>query len=176
MEKIEFKNVSVKKWLLIGIAGILMICGSYLENIGTKQENPEVIEEEADINNYKQAMERQLKQILSKVSGAGDVEVMITFKSTEEKVLKEDSEIANESSSNQTDNASSKKNEKNSTVIIENDGNEQPVIVMENYPVVCGVAVVAKGASDINVKNNIINIIKSLFEVEAHKISVTEMK
>ena len=49
-------------------------------------------------------------------------------------------------------------------------------VVKELYPQVEGVAVCIKGNFDSEIKNNIISIIQALFDIESHKISVSEMK
>ena len=65
---------------------------------------------------------------------------------------------------------------KNNTVIVDGENGEQPYVVKELYPQVEGVAVCIKGNFDSEIKNNIISIIQALFDIESHKISVTEMK
>ena len=73
-------------------------------------------------------------------------------------------------------NKTGKESKKNNTVIVDGENGEQPYVVKELYPQVEGVAVCIKGNFDSEIKNNIISIIQALFDIESHKISVSEMK
>ena len=101
--------------------------------------------------------------------------VMITLKSSEERIVKEDNEVVVENDERET-NKTGKESKKNNTVIVDGENGEQPYVVKELYPQVEGVAVCIKGNFDSEIKNNIISIIQALFDIESHKISVTEMK
>ena len=57
-------------------------------------------------------------------------------------------------------------------IIVENDGNEKPLVLTENLPNVKGVIVVSSGANDISVKLDILNAISTLLNISTDKISV----
>lgn len=176
----KMKSIGITKWLLLGLAGLLLVGSSYIgkptdKKVNNKESNN--ANKEYAYSDYKYNVQSELEELIGNIKGIENVKVMITFKSTEEKIVKEDSEIISENDDGgESGNKSSKQSKKINTVIVENAGEEQPYIVKENYPSVEGVAVCAKGITDAETKNNIINIVQALFDVEAHKISVTEMK
>ena len=56
-----------------------------------------------------------------------------------------------------------------STVILVSN---EPVIIKENYPVIKGVVVVAKGAENVNVKLNILTAVETVLEVDRNNITI----
>ena len=90
-----------------------------------------------------QLQEEQLESILSEISGAGKVEVMITYYGSSEK----DIAYETKTSTSGSDKNSSGSEDKKAVI----SGGE-PVVVQEKYPRVKGVIVVAQGADSIEVK------------------------
>ena len=90
----------------------------------------------SSVNDNVQLQEEKLESILSEISGAGKVEVMITYYGSSEK------DIAYE-----TKTSTSGSEDKKAVI----SGGE-PVVVQEKYPRVKGVIVVAQGADSIEVK------------------------
>ncbi len=56
------------------------------------------------------------------------------------------------------------------------DGSETPYVIQETYPEIRGVLVVAEGGDDPVVVQQIQEAVMALFRVEAHKIKVMKMK
>ena len=182
------KNITIEKWLLIGGAGIVLILCS--DNCSGKKSEGNKSATEADINagedtldsqEYVDALEDKLENLIRKIDGAGDVKVMITVKSTSTKeVLKEDS--VSEKELKETDsnggNRDSYEVSKDEKVILNEEGNsvKSPFVVSEANPEVEGVAVVAQGGDSPAVKEKITGIIKALFGIEINKIAVGKMK
>ena len=198
------KNISIDKWLLMGVAGIvLVLCsdscnsnagnnngiesnsvnnsesnGSVTGNIDNLSEMDSYL---IDMNTYKKQLEEELKEILSSVEGAGNVQVMITFKSSSKKeVLMEEPYTESSLEESDGDGGSRKTSEsiKDYTVIYSEDGNGTviPFVISETSPKVEGVAVVAEGGDKAVVKEKITGIIKALFGIEINKIAVGKMK
>ena len=124
---------------------------------------------------YKDEIEKEVEELVKNIKGVNKAKVMITLKSSEERIVKEDNEVVVENDERET-NKTGKESKKNNTVIVDGENGEQPYVVKELYPQVEGVAVCIKGNFDSEIKNNIISIIQALFDIESHKISVTEMK
>ena len=120
-------------------------------------------------------IEKEVEELVKNIKGVNKAKVMITLKSSEERIVKEDNEVVVENDERET-NKTGKESKKNNTVIVDGENGEQPYVVKELYPQVEGVAVCIKGNFDSEIKNNIISIIQALFDIESHKISVTEMK
>lgn len=108
--------------------------------------------------------ERRLAGILSEIAGAGEVEVMITYESTGEKLFASDTstETVDQSDTSQT----SRQDIKPITP------SNEPVVSKQLYPKVKGVIVVAEGAGDARVRQSLTEAVKAALDVADHKISV----
>jgi stage III sporulation protein AG len=169
---LKTKNIGKEKIALLALAGILLVAASYFESgmeTGKEQETTaEVTNLEED---YQTQSERKVKRLVESINGISDVKVMITLKSGNEKVLQEDSEVSS-SEKKGTDDTENSSSVKKTTVIFNQDGDENPYVIKENYPEIEGIAVTAKGISDN--KEEIIHMLAALFDVPVHKISVLE--
>lgn len=175
-EEINIKNIGKNKIALMAIAGIILIMTSYVDFSKSDKNNDKktCVEKTKENNDYVHEMEKKLEELINTVDGAGKCTVMITVKSTNEKVLQQDKEISNKSQSgdrNVTESSDSSK-----TLVLKEDDRENPYIVKEIMPEIEGVVVVAKGAGDKKVNGDIVKIIQALFNVKAHKISIIKMK
>ncbi|MCD8012981.1 MAG: stage III sporulation protein AG [Lachnospiraceae bacterium] len=125
-------------------------------------------------------LEERLKRILSQVEGIGDVEVMITLKSSGKKVVEKDAEQseAREESVNESESSSSEQSGNGESTIYEKDadGSETPYVTEELAPEILGVLVIAQGAGSQTVVAEITEAVMALFGVEAHKIKVMKME
>ncbi len=123
-------------------------------------------------------LENRLKETLSLVSGIGKVEVMITLKATGEAVLNKDAPFRRENTSENDGTAVKQQNSyecQEETVLVEEEGDTRPFVLKSFYPEIEGVLVVAQGADQPAVKNEIIEAAQVLFGVEAHKVEVLGM-
>ena len=111
--------------------------------------------------------EERLRDILSKIDGAGEVFVMITYHGTTTyDVAYEKKETRSERSDETT------KNEENSVI---KNGNE-PLVKGEVYPKVKGVIIIAEGASVAEVKKNICDAAVAALDVAPYRVCVLEGK
>ena len=134
-----------------------------------------------DANTYITEKENKLKNILKKVSGIGDVEVMITLKSSKERITLKDTPYTQESLKEDDGEGGSRTNNsiqrEESTVLVTNeDGNSVPYIIKEIEPEIEGVVVIAQGGDDASVIKDIMEATQVLFNVPAHKVKVMKMK
>lgn len=119
-------------------------------------------------------MEDRLKRVLSKVDGVGDVDVIINYESTAERVpaFSEDRQV---SKSDSQDTSSETTSEKSDIATVQGNGASEALIVKENQPEVRGVIVVAQGAEDISVRMNLLNAVTTLLNVSADKVEILKM-
>lgn len=163
--------------LTLAAVGVALIgMGGFLG--GTKKEKEVPITETKEVQ---KSLENRLKEILSKVDGAGRVDVLITYKATGEKIVAK--QIKQEDTSTDEtatigDERSIKSNIlESSYVIVENsDGSEEPLILKEEEPEIEGVIIVAEGGGDVIVKNSLIKAVEAALGVKSHKIEVLKMK
>ena len=124
----------------------------------------------------KSEMETKLQAILSKISGAGKVDVMITFYTGNEFVPAVDVNTSENNTQEKDKEGGSRvvkqTDKENSTIYEEVDGSKKPFIVKEILPKVKGVVIVADGAADAEVKANLAKATEALLDIATHKIQV----
>lgn len=128
---------------------------------------------------YTAYMEGRLEQILSQIDGAGQVQVMITWKSGGEKVVEKDRESAEENVSEQDSQGGSRTTSSHDTqeTTVYNSGSstsgvQEPYVSKELSPQAEGVIVIAPGGDDAVVVKNITEAVQALFEIDTHKIRI----
>lgn len=134
----------------------------------------------SDTESYAAWMEEKLEEALSQMAGAGKVKVVISMKSSEEKVVEKDQPVTR-SNTSETDSGGGTRNINNletgeSTVYSSEGTDSEPYVVKVIQPEVEGVIVLAEGAGTGNVSKNISEAIQVLFGIDAHKIKVVKMK
>ncbi len=176
----KFKwNMSKEKWLMILAAGAcLMILAMPSGKIAvpSSQETAKELEVQSSAGNgrsYEKELEKRVKEFLSTVDGVGEVDVMITVKSSGEKVLRVDTD-SSISSTEETDSSGGVRNIRNkelqeSTVLT---GNDTPIVEKELMPEIEGVVISADGGGSAEMKAEISAAIEALFHVPQHKIRV----
>lgn len=128
----------------------------------TEKKQPEIPAFSDTEPNYNE----ELKKILSKIKGVGDVEVMITYSATSEK------QLAYEIKSDKADRGNSGYEENTNKQAVLSDG--EPVILSKSYPKVKGVVVIAEGAENTYVKANILDAVTTAFNIASHKVCILE--
>ncbi len=126
------------------------------------------------------SLEEKLEKILSKISGVGEVKVLITYSESSTLIPIYDE---NKKTSNTTENDDSggtrtieeTDNQKQVIYKENNDGSKEPVTPSIIQPKIEGAVVVAKGADNANVKAKIIQAIEAATGIATHKIQVFEM-
>ncbi len=180
-------NTNYKK-MIYNLVTIIIVCVIALLSWDTffpsNKTNPETKlvgnvkeKEQAQESNYKDSLELQLKQILSQIKGVGAVEVMVTYESTAEVVPainKTQSNQVSEEKDAQGGTRTTKQDDQSESIITSTNGTGQLIVLKEIKPQIRGVVVVAAGAGDIRVKTELIEAVKTIFQVPAHKVMVYE--
>lgn len=169
------KNVLEKMIIVLVIGVVFMIVGDFSVSENKDSVNKEIICEE-NIDKSSNSIEKDMEEILSKIDGAGEVKVMITYKTSKEVVHQlEKKETINDAK--EDDGKVTKQREfLDSVVFEESNGSKKAVVKKEIEPIIKGVVVVARGALDDNVKLNLQMATKVLMDIPIHKISVFAMK
>ncbi len=136
---------------------------------------------DGDDLSYTAYWEEKLKQSLSRIEGAGEVEVLITLKESETRILEKDiPEETKETVETDAEGGSrtvTERQQAESTIYTVNEaGQNVPYVSKVIQPVVEGVVVIAQGADSVIVKQNIIETIQVLFAIDTNKIRVVKMK
>jgi stage III sporulation protein AG len=192
-KNITLKDIGLPKLVMILVAGILIILlsvpGLFGKNKKTdsiaNDSNKQVVQNDMNItspgtNTYISEMENKLKNILKKVSGIGDVEVMITLKASGKQIPLKDYPSTQESLNEVDGEGGSRTNnsikrEENTVLVTDGNGSEGPYILQQTEPEVEGVVVIAEGGDNVQVIVDIIEAVEVLFNVPAHKVKVMKM-
>lgn len=186
------KKLRKDQWLIVVLVGMLFCVISLpvekeksksdlLDKADTTMKDEQMFaygEGEKDFVTY---WEEKLEQSLLCVEGAGKVKVLINLKESEEQILVKDGEEAF-SDTVETDAAGGSRhvseNRTDKTVIctVDERGQSVPLVVKTISPSVEGVVVIAQGADQAQVRQDIIEAIQVLFDVDMNRISIIKMK
>lgn len=183
MQKIKEKKLKRSDWLILVLAGILILIIALPIDTKEKKQAEKSKENISKENNTMEAskdeIERKLEDILEKIDGAGDVKVMITYQDSGTQVVEKDKNTSENSleESDSTGGVRSTKEQQlqESTVYEEADAGNTPFVSKELLPKVEGILIVASGGDNQKVKQNISEAVLALFQVEAHRIKIVKM-
>lgn len=156
---------------IIAVLFIAVILLIYFSSINTndqkenkKTESNTIYSSESSLLQYENELEKKIKNTISFIKNAGNVEVMVYFTEGIETVIAYKTET--------------QKNEKGivietkSPVLITNDGKSQPIVLQENMPNPSSIVVVASGASNTNVKLEILRAVQAVFNYSNCNIEI----
>lgn len=155
VQKLIRKNKFV--FLVLGVGILLML----LPIGGSKTESSAALEH--TMQNTEPSLEYRLSEILSKISGAGRVEVLLTYRSGEETVYQEDSKESSEDHSLDT------------VIVTDSERSQTGLIKQKNPPVCLGALVLCQGADDPLVKLSVVDAVSKITGLGANQISVVKM-
>ncbi len=136
--------------------------------------------EMAETGEYIAALEKKVEAVLEKMEDAGRVKVIITLRSSMERIVEKDEPILRSNTAEEDSEGGTRTvntvDAKESTVYSSEGGNSEPYVVKIISPEVEGVVVLVEGAGNGTVNANISEAIQVLFGIEAHRIKVIKMK
>ncbi|WP_310604027.1 stage III sporulation protein AG [Anaerosporobacter sp.] len=188
-KKLSLKEIGIPKLAIMFLCGILLIILSFpsLLSGGDKKESTKTTTTEnataqtsVTEDSYESEMEEKLKVVLKKVEGIGDVEVMITLKSSKEKITLKDTPYSQETLSETDSSGGTRQSntiDKKDETVLQNSGSggSTPYVVKELEPEIEGVLVIAQGGGSQTIISEIVDAVEVLFGVPAHKIKVMKM-
>ena len=116
------------------------------------------------LEEYSDKLEHKLEQTLSAIKGAGNISILLTFNKGIETVIAYTTETKTSSDGTVT--------EIKSPVLITNNGKTVTVILVVLMPTGCCIVVVATGASNTNVKLEILRAVQAMFELPSSSIEI----
>ncbi|MDB8801895.1 stage III sporulation protein AG [Romboutsia sp. 1001216sp1] len=177
-----FKNLNEKdKKKIYTLLSLVVVCAIALiampslspkdnkEKEVVKKNEPET----TSSSNQEKNLESKLKEILSKIEGAGEVDIMITFESSEEIQPAYNSNSTTE----KTEEKDTKGGERTITTSSDNktiitSGSNEPIVLKTNEASIKGVIVVSSGASDPTVKETLYDAVQTALQVAGHQVEV----
>lgn len=177
----EKMRANKKIELAVYAAALLLALGIYFLTLqrqptaaeGTVPRTETITQAQAD------DLELRLATLLSAISGAGRVEVLITYEGTGELITAtgtQTDESLSESSNGENSTRSEQTREVSTPATITVDGVQQPIVLYEKEPVIRGVVVVAQGAADPFVRMDLERAVRAATGLPITKIEIFEMK
>ena len=166
------KGIKIVGLILIICVGIMLFF-KFSKSVDTVATNVNVDSQYNFTNSsaYAENLEKKLMAVLSNISGAGNVSVMVTLETSPEIILANSTdEKVNSSTSNS--NSTSYTTTVTEPIIISTKGENSVLVVKEVLPEIKGVVVVATGAKNTNVKLNIVQAVKALLDIDMDNIQV----
>ena len=181
-----------ERWLMLLAVGLIVLIlalpsgereetretdsGALKSNVSDSVEEETAAAASKSVLTYEQQLEKRLEEILSRVDGVGNVEVMIVLKSSEEKVWRVDRDTSY-SITQETDQSGGSRKVENQeisedTILSGQTGQEGPLLEKELKPEIGGVVVSAEGGGSPQVQAEISAAVEALFDVPSHKIKV----
>ncbi|AAM24513.1 MAG: Stage III sporulation protein AG [Caldanaerobacter subterraneus] len=169
---------------VIFLIGLILLIGASTfskPRPSNESDNKELVLAEKQNEDYAKRLERDLKSILSKIEGVGNVEVLITLNSDEEVVAAMDvvqsSTTTNEKDSNGTVREVVQTESNNKIVTSQNpSGQNAPIVLKRLMPEIRGVIVVADGAKDPRLRYEISSAVQTALGIPAYKVKVISSK
>ncbi|MCT2537522.1 stage III sporulation protein AG [Aquibacillus koreensis] len=124
--------------------------------------------------------EEDLTNLLEKIAGISEVEVMVNLDSTKQKVFEKNLIVGKQTTEENDQNGGERLVEDNTeeqqVVIVRQGDQEVPLIVHTKKPSVRGVLVVAKGVDHIELQQWVVEAVSRVLDVPSHRISVMPKK
>jgi len=134
-----------------------------------KQVIPEATEAAVEKENSLETTEERLSHLLSKIQGAGNVEVMLSLRTGEQIEYQTDT-------SQQTEEGGQQRQESSTVLYSSGSGTQSALVRQVEAPVYQGALVVCQGADDPAVKLAIVEAVSSITGLGSDQITVVKMK
>lgn len=163
--------------LILLIVTILIINNVFSKDKKSTIKQDKLVEETISNKQKERDLESDLENILIKIKGIDDVQVLITYSETEKFVP-----VYNESSSQST---TTEKDTEGGERLIESidnnkevisDSNQNPITERVIYPKAEGAIISVKGNIGVATKDNIVQAVSATTGLATHKIQILEMK
>ncbi len=166
-------------YAIVGLAAVLFyLIGSGVSCRREPAEKPAQTESNPVRQDARDPLELRLMEVLSKIRGAGRVDVLITYETNGEIVTAtvrqtdEDVKDANGTAGSET---SRSVREVTEPATVETENGHTPIVLYEKEPIVRGVIVVAEGASDFSVRQKLQAAVHAVTGIPIERIEVFEM-
>ncbi|MDR3178460.1 MAG: stage III sporulation protein AG [Oscillospiraceae bacterium] len=175
LDKFARKEGFKKIVVAVGILGIILVFVSSFLKPGTTLKSER---NKTSAQTYIEQMQKNLEYLISNIEGAGKSEVLITLENGSEIIYAREEKKNQESSEDKAKGELGKIKQSDDfeikyITVRESDGNERALQIKEVEPKVKGVVVVCEGGNNKNVKEKIINAIKTIFSILKSQVFVT---
>lgn len=167
IKKIIEKTKLDKKVLLVIFLGVLGIFLLAVSEIFDYEEDVTITQAaeggNVSFNEYEKNIEERLVKLLESINGAGEVKVMVTVESNDEKIYA-------------TETSKSENKEDKKYVLVDVDGNDSGLLLKITQPEVRGVGVVCQGAESPQVRQEITATVTAVLGISSNRVNISKMK
>ncbi|MBP3485869.1 MAG: hypothetical protein J6J81_03420 [Oscillospiraceae bacterium] len=152
--------------LLILLAGVALLLWPTEPKEERDQEQTEVVWEAEGLSET----EERMRNILSKIDGVGQLELMLTVESTQEREFMQDTELSYSGTTAAPDDYT----RRSEAVVLSGDNGEEPVMVRNVGPTYRGALVVCTGGGNAEVKLAVTQAVAALTGLSSDRITVVK--
>lgn len=184
-KKISIRDIGPGRIALLAVAGIILLATSIpwknsgKDTGGSLQEASGTQEKNEGNEAYIRQLENKLKQILEKVDGVGQVEVMITLKASGEAILNKDytqEDVSEEETGNQNSKITNSQKKEEETVLADENGTGSPYVIKQLEPEISGVLIICEGAGSNQVAASVMQAAQAVFGISSSHIKILKME
>ena len=143
-------------FILIFLGVLLLMFGG--SNKKSEQQEADGIES-LDPSEYASLVEEQIEALCNRIDGVSGTYAVVTLKGGFQAIYATDEQKTNSGNKNQT-------------VIIGSGSAEQAILRGYQYPEIAGIGIVCNGGDSYDIKNKIVTLVASTFNLSANKIFV----
>lgn len=165
----------------IGILGMILLLFSELFDSSNNDTSNKDTAKKASTSseyNYSEEIENKLTKIISSIEGAGKTKVMVTLDNSAESVYAKN-EKEDENSKKSSDNSQSEESTENQNdseyIIIDSGDKESGLVIKVIQPKIRGVAIVCEGADSAVVRENIMDTVTAVLDIDSTNVCITKM-
>ncbi len=158
----KIKHIQIISAVVVGLL-ICLIYFGFSQMTKSEEITENSTEEYSSAEEYVTALENKLCYVLSKITGVGNVDVVITLASGFTFEYATDVETKTVSSGGTETTVTTE------TIILVSN---EPVVVKQNYPEIKGVVIVAEGAENFAVKMNIMTAVETVLQIDTSNITI----
>lgn len=161
-------------YIACGAAAVLLYAFGSQKDCGKRETAPSAVAAPAE---QRDALEQRLSEILSRIRGAGTVEVLVTYETNGEivtaTVRQTDEDVRDQNGTGGSETSRSVR-EVVEPATVETENGHAPIILYEKEPQVRGVIVVAEGAADFSVREKLTAAVHAATGIPVERIEVFE--
>ena len=167
------------KWIvLIGMIGILLILLSEILPQSTKTPQ-DAVSVSIDNETFCRQTEEKIYNLVSSIQGVGEAQVWVTLESGAEYVYLQE-EIRNTDTTKDYDSEGvktlrEKDNSEQKYILVNKNGEEQPLLQQQLEPTVQGVVIVCEGAGSAQVNEQVVNAVTCALGISSNRVYVAQL-
>ena len=164
----------------LGLIGMLLVMLSGLQPATKANRKAQIEPQTLTTEQYTQALEKRLGDVISSIRGVGEVKIMITLDKSVEYVYAQDVKTSVERTQDIEGNnvyiKQEKENSEGKYILVDSpEGKRQALLTTSIEPQIKGVVVVCQGADDIQVVAMVTEAVTTALNITSNRVCVTKL-